>query len=140
MASSNGEKLDCYSLRGARDTTIPASSRSAARGESVKKVLEYTQSFVTIALILAGIGGVAYHMFKENGWLSTVLGKIWDIQMENPVVAIPVTLAALFIGKMWYDHNRLKGYTSKLPDILIYVIMAAGVYFIWQFFTQGLVL
>ncbi len=104
----------------------------------MKQILEYVQSFVTIGLILAGIGGVAYHMFKEGGWLSIVLGKIWDVQTQNPVIAIPVTLAILFIGKLWYDHNRAKGYTSKLPDILIYVIMAAGVYFIYQFIAHGL--
>jgi hypothetical protein len=104
----------------------------------VKQVFEYIQSFVTIGLLLAGLGGVAWHMFKENGWLGKILGKIWDVQMQNPVVAIPLTLAVLFIGKLWYDHNRAKGYTSKLPDVLIYVIMAAGVYFIYEFIAQGL--
>jgi hypothetical protein len=103
----------------------------------VKQIFEYIQSFLTIGLLLAGLGGVAYHMFKENGWLGRILGKIWDVQMENPVIAIPLTLAVLFIGKMWYDHNRAKGYTSKLPDVLIYVIMAAGVYFIYEFISLG---
>ena len=104
----------------------------------MKQILEYIQSFVTIGLLLAGIGGVAWHMFKEGGWLSTILGKIWDIQMQNPIIAIPATLAVLFIGKLWYDHNKAKGYASKLPDILIYVIMAAGVYFIYQFISHGM--
>jgi hypothetical protein len=104
----------------------------------VKQIFEYIQSFVTIGLMFAGIGGVAYHMFKEDGWLGKILGKIWDIQMENPVIAIPVTLAILFIGKLWYDHNRAKGHTSKLPDILIYVIMAAGAYFIYQFVSHSM--
>jgi hypothetical protein len=104
----------------------------------VKQIFEYIQSFLTIGLLLAGLGGVAYHLFKENGWLGRILGKIWDVQMENPVIAIPLTLAVLFIGKMWYDHNRAKGYTSKLPDVLIYVIMAAGVYFIYEFISQGI--
>ena len=104
----------------------------------MKKIYEYVVSFVTIALVLAGLGGISYHMFKENGWLGTALGKIWDVQMANPVIAIPVTLALLFLGKMWYDNNKSKGYTSKLPDILIYVVMAAGAYFIWDFFAQGM--
>ena len=106
----------------------------------MKQIVEYIQSFVTITLLLAGIGGVAWHMFKEDGWLGRILGRIWDIQMQNPVVAIPATLALLFIGKLWYDHNRAKGRTSKLPDFLIYVIMAAGLYFIYQFLTQGMAL
>jgi hypothetical protein len=104
----------------------------------VKQVLEYVQSFVTIGLILAGLGGLAYHLFKKDGWLGTILGKIWDIQMDSPVIAIPVTLGVLLIGKLWWDHQRAKGHTSKMPDVLIYVIMAAGVYFIWQFISHGM--
>lgn len=102
----------------------------------MKQVFEYVQSFVTIGLMLAGIGGLAYHVFREGGWLSVVLGKIWDVQTANPVVAIPVTLAILFIGKLWYDNARAKGHASRLPDILIYVIMAAGVYFIYEFISS----
>ncbi len=102
----------------------------------MKKLLESVNTFVTILLILAGIGGLSYHMFKENGWLGTVLGKVWDIQMGNPVIAVPVTLGVLFIGKLWYDKNRETGHTSKVPDMLIYVVMAAGAFFIWQFVTQ----
>jgi hypothetical protein len=103
----------------------------------VKQILEWIQSFATIGLIIAGLGGLAYHMFRENGWLGTALGKVWDVNMENPVIAIPVTLGLLFLGKLWYDNNRTKGHTSKLPDVLIYVIMAAGVYFIWEFVTHA---
>jgi membrane protein insertase Oxa1/YidC/SpoIIIJ len=103
----------------------------------VKQIFEYIQSFVTIGLVLAGIGGVSYHMFKENGWLHTALGTIWDFQLSNPVIAIPVTIAVLFIGKLWIDKQRAKGYTSKLPNVLIYVVMAAGVFFIYQFVTHG---
>ena len=103
----------------------------------MRQVLEYVNTFITITLILAGIGGVSYHMFKDNGWLGMILGKVWDIQMSNPVIAIPVTLAILFVGKLWYDHNRAKGHTSKLPNILIYIIMAAGAYFLFQLATQG---
>lgn len=103
----------------------------------MKQILQYVQSFVTIGLVLAGIGGVAYYMFRENGWVHRALGTIWDFQLSNPVVAIPVTIGVLVIGKLWIDRQRAKGYTSKMPDVLIYVVMAAGVYFIYQFITQG---
>jgi len=103
----------------------------------VKQIFEYVQSFTVIGLVLAGIGGVMYNMFKEDGWLGMILGKVWSAQMEHPAVAIPVTIGVVFIGKMWYDHNRAKGHTSKFPDVMIYIIMAAGVYFLWKFFSQG---
>ena len=103
----------------------------------IKQAFVYISSFITITLMLAGIGGASYHTFKEGGWFGVILGKIWNVQMDHPVIAIPVTLAVVFIGKMWYDHNRAKGYTSKLPNAIIYVVMAAGAYFIWVFVTQG---
>lgn len=106
----------------------------------MKQIFEYIQSFVTIALVLAGIGGVSYYMFRDNGWLQTALGTIWGFHLSNPMIAIPVTIAVLVIGKLWIDKQRAKGYTSKLPNVLIYVVMAAGVYFIYQFATQGLAL
>lgn len=99
----------------------------------MKQIIEYVGSFLTIALLLAGIGGVAYHMFKEGGWVGTILGTFVDFQMGNPVIAVPVTLAVLFLGKLWFDNNRAKGHTSQLPNIVVYAIMAAGAYFIWQF-------
>jgi hypothetical protein len=103
----------------------------------VNKVIEYVTSIVTILLVLAGLGGLSYNFFKEGGWLGALFGKFVDAQMSNPVIAIPVTVALVFVGKMWFDHNRAKGHTSKLPDFLIYVIMAAGVYFIYRFATDG---
>jgi len=102
----------------------------------VKQVIEYVNSFVTIALVLAGIGGFCYHLFKDNGWLGLALGKIWDANLRYPVIAIPVTIAVVVIGKLWYDHTRAKGHTSKLPDVLIYIVMAAGLYFIYEFITS----
>ena len=103
----------------------------------MKQLLDYLTSFVTIALVIAGLGGVSYNMFKEGGWLGALFNKFVDVQMDNPMLAIPVTIGAVFIGKMWYDHQVAKGKTSKMPDVLIYVIMASGVFFIYRFVTTG---
>lgn len=103
----------------------------------MKQALDYIISFVTIGLVLMGLGGVSYNMFREGGWLVSFVGKVWDAQLENPLIAIPVTLGVAFIGKMWYDKQVEHGKTSRLPDVLIYVIMAAGVFFLWRFFSTG---
>jgi hypothetical protein len=103
----------------------------------VKQTLEYLSSFFTMTLVLAGLGGVSYNMFREGGWLGTLFSKFVDVQMDNPLVAIPVTIGAVILGKMWYDHQRAKGHASRMPDILIYVIMAAGAYYLWLFFSTG---
>jgi hypothetical protein len=103
----------------------------------VKQIIDYINSFVTISLVLAGLGGISYNMFREGGWVGTLFGKFVDVQLGNPVIAIPVTLGALFIGKLWRDWQVEHGKTSRLPDILIYVIMAAGAFFLWRFFSTG---
>ena len=48
-----------------------------------------------------------------------------------------VTIVVAVIGKLWYDHNRATGHASKLPDVLIYIIMATGVYFLYQLVVNG---
>ena len=103
----------------------------------MKQALDYITSFVTIGLVLIGLGGVSYNMFREGGWLGSILGKVWDAQLENPLIAIPVTLGIAFVGKLWYERQVEHGKTSRLPDVLIYVIMAAGVFFLWRYFSTG---
>ena len=103
----------------------------------MNQVMDYLKAFGTISLILAGLGGVSYNMFKDDGWLELLLGKWWQAQLDNPVISIGVTLAIAVIGKLWYDHNREHGKASKLPDVLIYIIMATGVYFLYQLVVNG---
>jgi len=103
----------------------------------VKQVIEYLQSFVVIALILSGIGGFSYHLFKEDGWIEAVIGNVWEIQMQYPLIAIPLTIAAVILGKMWRDRRITGGRVSKLPDAFIWALMAAGVYFIGYYAING---
>ena len=103
----------------------------------MKQTLNYLISFVTITLVLAGLGGISYNIFREGGWAGSFFGKLLDVQLDNPIIAVPVTIAVVFVGKMWYDRQVEHGKTSKLPDVLIYVIMAAGVFFLWRFFSTG---
>jgi hypothetical protein len=103
----------------------------------VNRIFQYIQSFTVIGLVLAGISGVAYNLFREGGWLGSILGGLWNILMEHSILVLLVISAVLFIGKMWYDHNRATGRKSKLPDALVYVVMGAGVYFVWKLFAHG---
>ncbi len=102
----------------------------------MNQVFEYLKSFISIVLMLAGIGGVCWDLFKEGGWLGKILGKFWYAQLNYPMIAIPVTIAVVVLGKMWHDRQVEKGYTSKLPAVLIYLVMAAGVYYLWRFSTE----
>ena len=103
----------------------------------MKQILEYLQSFAVIGLVLAGIGGLSYHMFKEDGWIENILGDIWDISVQYPLIVVPTIVGAIVLGKMWRDNRLAHGRTSKLPDLFIYGLMAAGVFFIGRLFIYG---
>lgn len=103
----------------------------------MKKIFIYVQSFVVMGLILSGIGGVSYHLFRDNGWIETVFGNLWTVSFQYPLIAIPVIVAAIFLGRLWNESRLAHGRTSKLPDLIIYGLMAGGVFFLGRFFIYG---
>ena len=109
----------------------------APGGESVKQVLEYLQSFTTIGLILAGLAGLSYHIFRDGGWIEKGLGKIWDFGFEYPLMAIPVIVGAVIFGNLWRQDRLTKGRKSKLPDLIVYGLMGFGAYFIGHYLVTG---
>lgn len=103
----------------------------------MKKAVEFIQSFVVITLVLAGIGGLSYNMFRDNGWVEAILGKLWDIGTRHTLFALFVAIAATIVFTLWRRGKAIHGRTSKLPDLIVYAVMAAGVYFIAYYFTTG---
>ncbi len=99
--------------------------------------LNYLQSFGTIILVLFGIGGISYHFFRDDGWIEAALGNVWGATVQYPLIAIPIIIGAIFLGKMWNQSRLTHGNTSKLPDYVVYALMAAGVVFIGRWFLYG---
>ncbi|MBX9812233.1 MAG: hypothetical protein K2Y16_11585 [Burkholderiales bacterium] len=103
----------------------------------MKPVVEFLESFVVVVLVLAGIAGLFYNLFRDNGWLGTVLGKIWDLETRYPLIAIPVTIGAIIMFRLWWRDKVIHGKTSRLPDFLLYALMAGGAYFIGRYAITG---
>jgi len=103
----------------------------------LNQTLESLKSFATIALILCAIAGFSYHFFKEDGWIEYALGSIWSTSVRYPLIAIPVIIGAIFIGKMWRSEAAAHGKISKTPDLVIYAVMLAGAIFVGRFFMYG---
>ncbi|MGH8632992.1 MAG: hypothetical protein ACRET7_02555 [Burkholderiales bacterium] len=103
----------------------------------MKQYLEYAESFAVLVLVLFGITGFSYHLFRDNGWIEIALGNLWDASVQYPLIALPVIVAAVFLGRLWNQSRLAHGRTSKLPDLIIYALMAAGAVFIVRFFWYG---
>lgn len=103
----------------------------------MKQVWEYLESFVVIALVVAGLTGFIYNLFREGGWLGTALGEFWEFHITNPVLAISTTVIFIVLAVWWHDRRTAKGRVSRIPNIAIYALMAAGAYYIGHYAIHG---
>ena len=60
----------------------------------MKQFLEYAESFAVIVIVLFGITGISYHLFRDDGWIEAVAGYVWDVSVQYPLIALPVIVAA----------------------------------------------
>ena len=89
------------------------------------------------ALIFLGIGGIAYHMFRNDGWLSQGLSAIWEAQYQAPVTTIVLIVAGLFIIRMLHSAQIGGKRGSVIPDLFLYTFIATGIYFLYRLASIG---
>ncbi|MBI3918195.1 MAG: hypothetical protein HY322_14460 [Betaproteobacteria bacterium] len=104
----------------------------------MKLIRDFLESFVIVVLVIAGIGGLLYHTFRQAGWGAAALDKAFELYLLHPGAMIPATIVAVIIGAIWYDHRVAHGrYNKKYPTYVLYALMAAGVYFIGRYALRG---
>lgn len=103
----------------------------------MKQLWDYLESFVVIALVIAGLAGILYNLLREGGWVGLALSEFWEFQFSNPVFAIPATIVVILFAIWWRDRRVAKGKISRIPTFFLYALMAAGAYFIGHYAIQG---
>ncbi len=91
-------------------------------------------ALVRMTLMLIGIFGITYELFRENGWLSQLLGSMFDSNVN-------MLIAALVMLMLW----RLNRWISKphkqdkmsMGDIPMYAMMVIGVYYLYHLYSSG---
>jgi hypothetical protein len=116
----------------------PLSDLTARPGRTVLQILqEGVQTLfhlLLFSLLVLGFGGLLYKALRSEGWVETVLGRIWD---QHPTAAI-VTLLAAFAGATWGTRlfERLPLY-GKRGDMLVYCCLALGLFFAFKLMVTG---
>lgn len=106
--------------------------------QHVNQFREYAESLAVIVLVLFGITGFSYHMFKDDGWIEAAVGNLWGVSTQYPLIALPVIVAAVYLGRLWNQSRLTHGSTSgKLPDLILYALIASGAVFIVRYFWYG---
>lgn len=88
-------------------------------------------------LILLGIGGAAYHLFRDDGWISQGLGALWNAQYQAPVITVVLIVAAIFVFRALYRAQIGGKRNSKLPDLVLFAFIIAGIYFLGRLLATG---
>ena len=104
----------------------------------MKLLREFLESFVVVVLVIAGLVGISYHTFKGGGWFEAAFGRFMQFIFERPSVSVPIILAVSFALAYWHDKRVAKGkHGKRLPTFILYVLMAAGAYFIGRYAIVG---
>ena len=102
----------------------------------MKQFFSAMESFLTIVLEIAGIAGLAYSGFREDGWVTRGFTRVMDTYIDTPLIALGLT-AAMFFSYRAYNNRKNKGGRGKAFDWIVYLLMAVGVYFIARYFLHG---
>jgi hypothetical protein len=87
-----------------------------------------------LILMLTGLAGIAMEFFKEGGWLKTALSWLFDTTTH--MMFIPVIIFALWMmNRMMSSANP--GESKKAGNLPMYIMMAIGAFYLFQFVTTG---
>jgi hypothetical protein len=87
-----------------------------------------------MGLMILGLIGLAIELFKEDGWLKTLLAKLFE--STTTMLFIPVIIFVLWLLNRIMSSNN-KGEVNKSGDLPMYIMMAIGAYYLFSIVTTG---
>jgi hypothetical protein len=91
-------------------------------------------AILRLVLMLIGIFGVAFELFREDGWLSKLLGDIFNSTTNMLLAAL--VLSGLWLLNRWIS-NPQKTQSRGIGDIPMYAMMAVGAYYLYHLYSSG---
>jgi hypothetical protein len=97
-------------------------------------LMQTITSVGSVILMLIGIIGIALELFKDEGWLKSALGWLFD--STTHMMFIPVIILVLWLLNRWFS-TPAKNETKKSGNIPMYLMMAVGAYYVYRILTTG---
>lgn len=104
-----------------------------ARETKPDNLIDTILSTTKIIVMLIGIVGIAFEVFKEDGLLQAALGKIFD-SATNMVITVIIGGMLYFINN-WITASD--GNASKKGDLPMYLMLIAGAYYCYRLISTG---
>jgi hypothetical protein len=94
-------------------------------------------SGIQFLLVVIGLIGISVQFFRDKGWLKQTLSAILNTSSSTLLVALPVFLLAFLVGKSWMNSHSERESSSLTGDVMLYVMMLVGVWFIFSYLSSG---
>jgi len=112
----------------------PVYGRSSSRtGGLLAGLIEDVAAIALVGLVVLGIGGIVYRLFKPEGWGSSLLGYLWD---KSPWLVWLAGFSLASVTLLGRHAVRARAREGS-GDFLTYVLMALGVFFLFRLLVTG---
>jgi hypothetical protein len=101
------------------------------------KLLTILGALLVGALVLLGIGGITYHLFRDGGWIAKGLGALWEAQYQAPIMTLILIIAGIFVFKTLHSAQIGGKRNSRIPDFVLFAFIAVGIFFLGRLLTTG---
>jgi hypothetical protein len=109
-------------------------NKKGSQPDSLLFTLVSVGQFVLVAI---GLIGISVQFFREKGWLKQTLATLMNSSSTTLLVAVPVLFIAFLVGKSWMNSHSTREASNKTADVMLYLMMGVGVWFIFSYITTG---
>lgn len=103
---------------------------------SLKETSRTLWSTVFLALIVIGISGLSWDAFKDDGWVEQRIGAFWGDNFRHPIIIAPIVVGTILAANAFLHGGLAPGRGKRGAQILIYVFVAAGLYYSYKWFLS----
>lgn len=129
------------SLRAGRAVFYGLTPLDRRSGKSRLRKAGVTSEFLTVVinggvvvLLVIGIAGLLYKIFRPGGWFTSYVGGAIDGGVGSIVMAFIGLLIAGYLVRRWFDGVDSK---STRGDFLLYLALGLGIFFTFELIVKG---
>jgi hypothetical protein len=116
------------------EMTRPVYGRSTSRaGGLLGGLVEDLAAIALVGLVVLGLGGVIYKLFKPEGLGSSLLGYLWDKSPWLVWLAAFAVAAITLAGR----HAAIGTRGTRGGNVFTYLLVALGVFFLFKLLITG---
>ena len=101
----------------------------------MKWTLADVWGILAFVLMMAGITGLSWEIFRDGGWGARLIGATWQATASKPLFMLPVVIGGGALIALMVRGGLSTGKGHPFSDALVYLLMALGVYFIFRWLT-----